>query len=307
MTVDRDTGVTESFVGSGTTGPFAVTNFNIATTDQIEPGGVKKVLNATGVATTLILNDPGSAGYTAAISGGLVTINTVAAVAAGYTLIVTRSTANLQPVALPIVGRFQPHDVEEALDLQTMQAQELPGRYLGCAEAFGSVDALSVGWAGSSRTWAEIDVSLDVESVSAAGAVDLHLSMDGGVTKIVSGYEWVVVQSYGTGFAGTVSSYVSGISTERERWRVTGDVGRVPNNATDDRLIGNFRISGLAASRSSKIVGSCTFTTSVGECVHAAIGGQLDAQVSLINGIVVQNPVVNQLAVGSRIDVRGIR
>ncbi len=307
MTVDRDTGVSESFVGSGTTGPFAVTNFNIATTDQIEPGGVTKVLNATGVATTLILNDPGANGYTAAISGGLVTINTIGAVASGYTLIVARSTAKLQTVALPIVGRFQPHDVEEALDLQAMQLQELPCEFLGSAEAFASVDQLSVGWAGASRTWAEIEVSLDVESVSAAGAVDLHLSLDGGVSNIVSGYDWVVIQAYGTGFAGTVGSYVSGISTERERWRVTGDVGRVPNNAPDDRLIGNFRISGLVSSRSSKIVGSCTFTTSAGECVHASIGGKLDAQVSLINGIVVKNPVVNQLAIGSKIYVRGIR
>ena len=306
MTVDRDTGISESFIGSGTTGPFAVTNFNIAQTAQIEPGGVTKILNATGVVTTLILNDPGANGYTAVISGGLVTINTVAAVAAGYTLLVGRSTDKLQTVALPVVGRFEPHDVEIALDLIAMQVQELNPTVIGSSEALANVELLFTGWSGSARTWSEIEISIDVES-QFAGAVDLQLSLDGGVTAIAADYEWVVTQSYGTGLTGTVSNYVSSIATELQRWRLTGDVDRKPTNSPNSRFIGNYRITGLASGRSSKIVGACTFGTGAGEIVRASIGGTLDAQISLINGVVVRNPVVNALIVGSRIDVRGIR
>lgn len=304
MTVDRDTGVSESFVGSGTTGPFAVTNFNIATTAQIEPGGVVRVVNATGVATSLILNDPGADGYTAAISGGLVTITTITAIAVGETLKVTRDTDKLQTVALPVVGRFQPHDVEEALDLLVMQAQELPGRYLGSVEARANVMALYVGWLNTPRTWEEIEVSIDVQS-QFAGAVDLQLSLDGGVTPIAAGYDWTTMQSYGTGGTGTVDNYVSTLATDRERWRVTGNVARRPNLST--RTVGHFRITGLLSSGKSKIVGACTFLTAGGEFVYAAIGGVLNTQVSLINGVSVQNPVVNNLLTGSKVHVLGIR
>lgn len=306
MTVDRDTGISESFVGSGTTGPFAVTNFNIMITDQLEPGGVYKVLNATGVVTTLILNDPGANGYTAAIVSGLVTINTVAAVASGYTLYVLRNTDKLQTVALPVVGRFQPRDIEEALDLLSMQVQELSPTYIAAAEALDNIELIPTGWANSSRDWAEIEVSVDIES-QFSGAVDLQLSLDNGVTALNSGYEWVVTQAYGTGFAGSVTSYVGSIASELQRWRLSGDLARKPDINTAGRFIGNYRITGLAAGKATKIVGAGTFTTPAGEFVRASIGGVLDSQISLINGVIVSNPVVNSLVIGSRIDVRGIR
>ena len=311
MTVDRDTGIVESFVGSGTTGPFAVTNFNVATTDQIEPGGVTKVLNATGVATTLILNDPGANGYTAVIAGGLVTINTIAAVAAGWTLNVVRVTDKLQTVSLPIVGRFQPKDVEEALDLLAMQVQELSARdsavALGSAEALAAVDTLSVGWAGASRLWDEIEVAVEADLVADSFPA-LRVSLDNGVTDIVLGYNWVSTYSFGTSGASTIGGHVAVAGLPRTYWKLSNGIAIFQEASTDSRLIGNFRISSLDLGKSSKIVGACTFTTVLNELVYVAMGGTLDAQISRINGITLIDTILtNNIALGSRIDVRGIR
>ena len=308
MTVDRDIAVTENFAGSGTTGPFAVTNFNVATLDQIEPGGVSKVVDATGVATILILNDPGVDGYTAAISGGLVTINTVSAVASGYTLCVVRDTDRLQTVALPVVGRFSPNDVEEALDLLSMQIQELrSSQVLGSSEAAIPTDLLSVGWDGNSRDWTEIEVSVEIESILGM-VLALQVSLDNGVSQISTGYEWVVMHSYGSGGAGTVDSYVSNSVADREHWQLPGAV--IPTTGIAGRIVGNFRVSrlDLDALRSTKIVGACTYTSPGGVSVYVGFGGTLDAQASAINGISVTDAIrAANIAAGSRIDVRGIR
>ena len=305
MTVDRDTGISEGFVGSGTTGPFAVTNFNVATTDQIDPGGVKKVLDATGVETTLILNDPGANGYTAVVADGFVTINTVAAVAAGYTLNVVRSTDKLQPVSLPAVGRFRPIDVEEALDLLAMQMQEVQVESVGSAEAAVATNLLSVGWGSAPRDWVEIEVSVEVETIL-GGVLALQVSLDSGVTRVITGYEWVTTHSYGTGGAGSVDSYVSNDAADRAHWQLQGSI--IPSPGIDNRVIGNFRISRLDDSgRSTKIVGACTFNGIAG-LVHVAIGGTLDAQISSINGITLIDAIrASNFEAGSRLDVRGIR
>lgn len=308
MTVDRDIAVSENFVGSGTTGPFAVTNFNIATVDQIEPGGVSKVVDATGVATILILNDPGADGYTAVISGNLVTINTVSAVASGYTLCVVRDTDRLQTVALPAIGRFRPIDVEEALDLLSMQIQELrSSQVLGSSEAAVPTDLLSVGWDGNSRDWTEIEVSVEIESILGM-TLALQVSLDNGASQISTGYEWVASQSYGSGGAGTVDSYVSNSAADRAHWQLPGIV--IPTTGIAGRIIGNFRISrlDLDAIRSTKIVGACTYTGLAGTFVYVGFGGTLDAQPSAINGVSVTDAIrAANIAAGSRIDVRGIR
>jgi len=310
MTVDRDSGISESFVGSGTTGPFAVTNFNIATTDQIEPGGVVKVADATGVATTLILDDPGANGYTAVISGGLVTINTISAVASGYTLNVLRDTNKLQTVSLPIIGLFRPRDVEEALDLLAMQVQELKSTqdgplHLGSALNLGAVDSLSVGWADNSQTWNDIEVSAELVVVGTARPA-IQVSLDDGASAVVLNYEWVSMHSYGNGAASTVDGYVSVTAAERTHWRLSGNV--LAGATTAYRLVGNFRISQLEPGRSIKIVGACTFNSSSGQFVHVNMSGTLDAQPSRINGIILTDDVTpNNVAGGSRLDVRGIR
>jgi len=304
MTVDRDTGIAESFVGSGTTGPFAVTNFNIATVDQIEPGGVKKT-PASGNHSTLILNDPGANGYTAVISNGLVTINTVASVAAGWTLTVERSTAALQPVALPEVGRFLPHDVEKALDLLAMRMQEVRGEPLGSAEATNTMNALIVGWDDSPRLWTEIEVSIEL-SVNATGIPALRASLTNGGSSVATGYNWVAAHSYGGAGPSTMDGYVGDTVGERQQWQISGNLA--PNNNSDARLIGNFRISRLDIGKSTKIVGACTFNTVAGFFAHVSMGGTLDDQISTINSIVLTDFVIpNNIAAGSRIDVRGIR
>ncbi len=304
MTVDRDTGISESFIGSGTSGPFAVTNFNVATTDQIEPGGVVKTLDATGVATVLILNDPGANGYTAAIVGGFVTINTVAAVAAGWTLSVERSTARLQTVALPRAGQFRPSDVEEALDLLAMQSQERD--FLGSAEAVATTNRLSVGWSSSPRAWSEIDVSIEYGIAVIGSAPALRVSLDNGASDIAVGYEWVATHTVAVSGAATVDGFVSSNASRRAHWRVAGELA--PGIGEYYRVAGNFRISGLGAGESAKIVGACTFKTLSAEFVYVSIGGVLDAQPSIINGISMEAITVpNNIAAGSRIDVRGIR
>lgn len=304
MTVDRDTGISERFFGSGTTGPFAVTNFNVATTDQIEPGGVTKVLNATGAITTLILNDPGADGYTAEISGGLVTINTVAAVASGWVLSVVRSTDKLQSVALPIVGLFSPHDVEEAMDLLAMQIQERSS--IASAVSATPTDAVSAGWDTSSKIWVEIEVCVEI-SLLADGVPSLRLSLDGGVTPVILGYNWVSLHSVGTGGVSTVSGFVSNTAADRTRWQLTEGLV-ILKSGLDSRLVGNFRISRLDVGRSTKIVGAGTFNSVAGAFAHVEFSGTLDDQISPITGITVfDTSLPNNIAAGSRIDVRGIR
>ena len=122
MTISSQTRKTGTFVGSGSTGPFAFAFKIFQPSDML----VVKVNNATTVETTLVLTTD----FTVSLNfdqnsnpGGNVTL--VAPLAVGYNMVMSSQIPYLQETDLTNQGGFYPEVITSSLDNLTIQTQQL--------------------------------------------------------------------------------------------------------------------------------------------------------------------------------------
>jgi len=126
MTISAQTN-RRSFTGSGTSGPFSYPYALMAKADLV----VQKVVNATGVATTLTLDTDYTLAGTADSVGRYpsgVDITTSAVVASGYTLIAYGDPSLTQGLDLVENDPLPVEEIEKALDRLTLIARRLKDR-----------------------------------------------------------------------------------------------------------------------------------------------------------------------------------
>lgn len=118
MTVNTDT-ARNTYTGSGTTGPFAVTFRFLADEDLL----VQKTLISTGVVTTLVLTTDYTVTGEGDDAGGNVTL--VSSLASTYRLTITRNMEFTQETDYVEYDPFPANTTETALDKQMMCLQQL--------------------------------------------------------------------------------------------------------------------------------------------------------------------------------------
>lgn len=306
-------GVLERFAGAGTTGPFAITKYHVNNQVQFPAGNVYKRNNSTGVLTTLILDDPGANGYSVAIANNFATLTTISNVAAGETLHAVRETDVTQLQELVSQGRFEPHDVEDMLDLATMAVDEVRAYREGLVELDSFIipttgfQDFSLGWENSNYLWDEVELTMDIIAADSVGFMPFHLSIDNGATKYeaTSNYAWSTMSSFNNVLAGRA---------ERNKLLWGPLVGPPPDTiSADGSMHGVVRLAGLRDNTQPvRITGEMSFeASSPGVKIF---GGHLQATIGIVNGFyffegsVFSDPSTSiKFGEGTRAVARGIR
>lgn len=122
MTISSQTRKAGPYSGTGSTGPFSFSFKVFEASDLL----VVNVNNTTNVETTLVLTTD----YTVSLNadqnsnpGGTVTL--VAALASGYSMVISSQVPYLQETDLTNQGGFYPDVIEDALDKLTIETQQL--------------------------------------------------------------------------------------------------------------------------------------------------------------------------------------
>lgn len=284
MSISNDNRIAGPFIGNDTTTvlPF---NFKVfAATDLV----VTKTNTSTGVTTTLVLNSD----YTASVNanqdstpGGTVTLS--AALATGYTSVVTSSLANLQPMVLTNLGGFLPTVINDMADRVTILIQQLASKIGNAIRApltDGNIDMTLPPVAQRANTFCYFNASGQPIASSGVSSTAISAAMTPVVQASTSAYGAQLllqgnVASAANAFTGTnvleqstysANSYVQDITQNTNAGATASTDIIVANNlGTDTTYYGNFGInsSGFTGSGSLNKTNAVYLTATSGDLV----------------------------------------